>query len=96
MTPSVSEEAEFELSDAAGYYAQEGNAALGLAFIDEFEHALSLLCTQPQLGAPWRTRRRFPLRRFPYSIIYYTAGDSLRVVALAHHRRAPHYWTGRK
>jgi len=36
------------------------------------------------------------LRRFPYSIIYYTKAEELRVVALAHHSRKPEYWTGRK
>jgi plasmid stabilization system protein ParE len=96
MIPSVSREAELELTDAATYYAKEGSVELGLAFIDEFEQALDLLCQQPQLGALWRARRRLPLRRFPYSVIYYVSGDSLRVIALAHHRRAPDYWSGRK
>lgn len=96
MTPSVSPEADRELTDGAVYYAQEADASLGLAFIAEFERALGLLCAHPQLGAPWRRdRRRFPLRRFPYSIIYYIKGDELRVIAIAHHRRRPAYWTGR-
>jgi toxin ParE1/3/4 len=97
MIPSVGPEADRELTEGAVYYAQEANAELGLAFIEEFERALDLLCAQPQLGAPWRNgRRRFPLRRFPYSIIYYLKVDELRVVALAHHRRRPGYWAGRK
>ena len=96
MIPSVSPEADRELSDGAVYYAREGGAELGLAFIAEFERALGLLCEQPQLGAPWRGRRRFPLRRFPYSVIYYIKGNELRVIALAHHRRKPGYWAGRQ
>src|SRR2546421_13097378 len=77
MTPSVGPDAERELTDGAVYYAREAkNADLGLAFIVEFERALELLCAYPRLGAPWRSRRRFPLRRFPYSIIYYVAGES--------------------
>jgi len=97
MTPSVGSDAETELTDGAIYYAREGkNADLGLAFIAEFERALELLCTYPRLGAPWRSRRRFPLRRFPYSIIYYVTGEELWVIALAHHRRKPGYWAGRK
>jgi toxin ParE1/3/4 len=96
LISSVSPEADRDLSDGAIYYAQEGNAELGFAFIEEFERALGLLCAQPQLGAPWRGRRRFPLRRFPYSIIYYTKGDEIRVIALAHHRRRPGYWAGRQ
>ncbi|SRR6266581_6763889 len=97
MTPSVGSDAEQELTDGAVYYAREAkNADLGLAFITEFERALELLCEYPRLGAAWKRRRRFPLRRFPYSIIYYVMGEELRVIALAHHRRKPGYWTGRK
>jgi toxin ParE1/3/4 len=95
MIASVSRETELELTDAARYYAESGGKELGLALIEEFETALRLLCEQPALGAPWRNRRRLPLRRFPFSIIYYTSGDSLRVIALAHHRRTPQYWSGR-
>ncbi|MGH8729915.1 MAG: type II toxin-antitoxin system RelE/ParE family toxin [Burkholderiales bacterium] len=96
MISSVSPDAELELTDGAIYYAREANAELGLAFIAEFEEVLNLLRAYPELGAPWRNRRRFPMRRFPYSIIYYTKGEELRVIALAHHRRKPGYWAGRK
>lgn len=97
MTPSVSAEADWELSREARYYAHEGGAELGGEFINEFERGLTLLCEQPGLGARWRNqRRRFPLRRFPFSIIYYTRGDELRVVPLAHHRQKPGYWPGWK
>lgn len=38
----------------------------------------------PGLGPVWRgTTRRFPLRRFPYSIIYQLKPDEIRVIALA-------------
>ena len=68
-------EAELELIDAARYYAQQGTPELGAEFIDEFERAIDLSSAQPHLGAAWRGRRRFPLARFPYSIIYYTTAD---------------------
>jgi len=97
MTPSVSSEADWELTREAIFYAREGGAELGNAFISEFERALSLLCTHPDLGAPWgNRRRRFPLRKFPFSIIYFTRADELRVIALAHHSRKPDYWLRRK
>ena len=96
MIASVSREAELELTDAARYYAESGDRELAAALIDEFEAGVQLLCDQPQLGAAWRNRRRLPLRRFPFSIIYYTVGDSLRVVAFAHHRRKPQYWVARR
>lgn len=72
MISTVSLEAERELVDGALFYAHEANAELGLAFIAEFERCLGLLRTCPRFGSPWRGKtRRFPLRRFPYSIIYY-------------------------
>ena len=97
MTPSVSPEADWELTEGAVFYSREAGAEVGLAFILEYERALALLCVHPHLGAPWRNgRRRFPLRKFPYSIVYYIRGEELRVIALAHHRRRPSYWSGRK
>ena len=41
MIPSVSLEAERELTDGARFYAREANAELGLAFIAEFERSLA-------------------------------------------------------
>ena len=97
MTPSVGSEADWELTESAVFYAREANAEVGLAFILEYERALALLCDHPHLGAPWRNgRRRFPLRKFPYSIVCYVRGEEIRVIALAHHRRRPSYWSGRK
>jgi plasmid stabilization system protein ParE len=97
MIPRLSSEAERELIEGTAFYAREGNAEVGLAFVSEFESALALICAHPRLGARWRNdRRRFPLRKFPYSIVYYVRGDELRVIAIAHHRRKPEYGAGRK
>ena len=97
MIPSVSSGADRELTEGAVFYAREGGAEVGLAFIAEFERALDLLCRHPRLGTNWRNgRRRFPLRKFPYSIIYYVRDEELRVIALAHHRRKPEYWSDRR
>ena len=96
MIASLSVEAERELIDAANYYAEHAGSDLGLAFITEFERALAVLCDHPHLGAVWRGKsRRFPLRRFPYSLIYRLRMDGLYVVALAHQRRRPTYWADR-
>ena len=57
MIPSVSPEADRELTDGAVYYAREANADLGLAFIAEIERALGLLCTHSELGVLWHRNR---------------------------------------
>ena len=93
MIASVSPEADQELTEGAVFDAREANAEVGLAFILEYERALALLCSHPNIGAPWRNgRRRFPLRKFPYSIVYYVHAEELRVIALARHRRRPGCW----
>lgn len=85
-----------ELQRAAAYYALHGNAQLALEFVAEFERATKLIRAAPQLGAVFRgSYRRFALRRFPYTIIYRTLADELRVLAVAHQKRRPGYWSKR-
>lgn len=77
MIASVSPEADRELTEAAVFYAREGGRDVGLALIAEFERVVSLLCENPELAALWRNgRRRLPVRKFPYSVIYYVRGGS--------------------
>ena len=93
----VSPSALAELHDAAVFYTLKANVALGLAFVAEFERTTNFVLSNPLIGAVFRgTRRRYILRRFPYSIIYQVTEDELRILAVAHHRRHPAYWTQRK
>jgi plasmid stabilization system protein ParE len=86
-----------ELHDAAAFYTASANAGLGVAFIAEFDRAASGILANPYVGAVFRgTRRRYVLRRFPYSVFYQIAADEIRIVAVAHQRRRPAYWVGRK
>ena len=97
MIPSVSEAAEAELIGAARTYAEKAGKDPGIAFIDEFERCIDLLCQRPHLGMTWMgSTRRFPLRRFPYSIVYRIEDEFIRVIALAHQRRRPGYWQRRR
>lgn len=86
-----------ELHDAAAFYALKANVELGLAFVAEFERTANVVVANPLLGAVFRgDRRRYLLRRFPYSIIYQVTAEELRILAVAHHRRRPGYWAHRK
>jgi plasmid stabilization system protein ParE len=86
-----------ELQDAAAFYALKAKVELGLAFVAEFERTANFVLANPLAGAVFRgTRRRYILRRFPYSIIYQSTADELRILAVAHHRRRPGYWANRK
>ena len=86
-----------ELHDAAAFYTLKANVELGLAFVAEFERTANFVLANPLLGAVFRgTRRRYILRRFPYSIVYQVTTEELRILAVAHHRRRPGYWAHRK
>lgn len=86
-----------ELQGAVDFYAGNANAKLGQGFVLEFERAVNLILANPQIGAVFRgDRHRFSLRRFPYNIVYQIGIDELRIVAVAHQRRRPAYWTHRK
>jgi plasmid stabilization system protein ParE len=85
------------LHDTAAFYSLWANAELGLAFVAEFERVANIVLSNPLLGVVFRdTRRRYIFRRFPYSIIYQVTAEELRILAVAHHRRHPGYWAGRK
>jgi len=69
---------------------------LGTDFLAVISAAISLLRENPELGAPHRAgTRRFVLPRFSYSIVYLDEPDFVLVVAVAHHRREPGYWSDR-
>lgn len=84
---------------AAAVRVGEGRSpSLGPALIAETRRVAALLCEMPELGQRLDSRhRRFPLRRFPYGLIFFRVdGDRLRVVALAHRRQEPGYWRNRR
>lgn len=90
-------EAENDLRNAAEFYVQQADAILAQSFLAEFERTASLILQHPGLGAWWRNdKRRFILRRFPYSVIYSVKSGEVRILAVAHHSRRPDFWRGRK
>lgn len=85
-----------ELVDSALYY-EDKLVGLGTDFKSEVDRALDLLNRNPDIGvvveAPYR---RLSLNRFPHSVIYRTKNSTLRILAIAHQRRRPGYWQGRR
>ena len=69
---------------------------LAQAFAAEFRRVATLLERYPMLGAPhYNEARRKLLSRFPYAIVYLIEDHDLVVVAVAHQRRRPFYWSDR-
>lgn len=89
-------EADQELTDAALFYHRQAHG-LGGEFLDEVERTESFLAAFPLAGRPLRGAiRRYAVRRFPFDLIYETQEEEILVLALAHQRRKPGYWTSRE
>jgi plasmid stabilization system protein ParE len=95
MTPIFHPAAEQEVA-AALKIGEERGFGLGRELVQEIRRVSALLCESPSIGEPPDSRhRRFPLRKFPFGIIYRVDGDLLRIMAVAHRRQRPRYWRGR-
>jgi len=92
---TVLHEAEVELWEAVDYY-ETRCPGLGLDFLRQVEAGLITVRISPDL---WPVRedgtRRYLLHRFPYVVVYLHLEDRLWVIAVAHCRRKPGYWTDR-
>lgn len=83
--------------DAAGEWYDAQRPGLSLELLDAVHDAIALIVERP---AAWqrdgvvasREIRRFVMRRFPFSIVYYVVDDLVRIVAIAHAKRRPGYW----
>jgi plasmid stabilization system protein ParE len=94
---SVSDEAQADADSAIDWYIGEGAFSAADEFINEIERAFRLLRQFPAMGeSSERKTRSFPLHDFPYSLIYRVQGDTIRIIAVAHHSRRPAYWAGRR
>lgn len=84
-----------ELDDAVDYYNKE-RAGLGDEFLTEILSALQRIAEHPHAWHAYSRRtRRCQIKRFPYAIIYRTAGSGILIVAVAHMHREPGYWKNR-
>ncbi len=89
--------AAIELDYAAEFYAQHAGTSIAKAFLKEIHRAVNILITHPNFGTPAPDgTRAYPLRRFPYSLIYFPAETGIEIFVVAHQHRKPGYWQGRK
>jgi hypothetical protein len=96
MRPEFHPAAAEELTAAVQTYEEQA-AGLGADLNLEVKRLTIALCSTPRIGERLDSvHRRFPLRRFPFGLIFRVDGELLRIVAVAHRRRRPGYWRGRK
>jgi plasmid stabilization system protein ParE len=93
---SIHETAEAEINDAADFYDRV-SPGLGAVFINEIRRAVQHIDMFPEAAPILRGRiRKRTLLRFPYSLIYSVRPAEIRILAVAHQKRRPFYWHGRR
>jgi hypothetical protein len=81
--------------EARAFYLSKSVAVEEL-FRLEIERAITLIRDHPETWPIYILgTRRFVLPRFPYSLVYKTDGPHSLIVAIAHAKRKPGYWTSR-
>ena len=89
-------QAQLELLEATQWYLTDGGPAVAEQFEWAVQRALRLLAFMPRLGSPsYPGVRTWPLKQFPYTLVYRVKGEVISVIAVAHQSREPGYWAGR-
>lgn len=89
--------AQAELEEALAYYLKHATPGIAAAFATDYENGARRIFQFPQAGTSISQRLRVvPMRHFPYSIIYRATAEAITIHAVAHQRRRPGYWFGRR
>lgn len=84
--------AEQDIANALDFYGEQAGPVVADRFLEEFERVAKLLVEYPTLGTPMtRGRRTFPLKVFPYSVVYRNLENSIRILIVRHQHRKPGY-----
>jgi len=84
-----------ELEDALAWYLERSPRAAE-SFLREIERAVTIIAEAPGIWPHFEAgARRYILQRFPYNIIYRQIEAGIQVVAVAHQKRRPRYWSSR-
>ena len=76
---------------------RERSGGVAELFLSELEAAVEAVTAAPRRWPFFdQACRHYPLRRFPYLLIYRERTRAVEVLAVAHGRRRPGYWRSRK
>lgn len=95
-TAAFHPEARAEFRAAVAHYERE-RPGLGITFGVRVREVVLRATEHPLAGAPHALPdvRRLFVPRFPYSVVFLVEPSRIVVVAVAHFRRRPGYWTER-
>jgi len=84
-----------EVEDAQAWYAERSLIAAS-AFLRELSIAVQRIRQDPHRYPVGQAgTRRILLDRFPFTIHYRVRSETLNIVAVAHQKRRPGYWSSR-
>jgi len=84
-----------EIHNAANCYDNRVQG-LGLEFLLEVRFAESQIIRYSGMWPIYEgDTRRYLLKKFPFSIIFFVASNKIQIVAVAHCRKKPGYWKKR-
>lgn len=96
MNYSLHPEAAQDLAEILAFYRKRATSRVAEKFLDEFERVAKLLSANPGFGTPFDLPRRiYPLRIYPYSVVYRQVEGGVRVLTLRHQSRHPRFAQGR-
>lgn len=90
MSYSLHPDAEDEIAEAIDFYLHKASTTVADRFATEVERVIALLVENPKFGTTTTLGRRiYPLRVFPYSIVYREIEDGIRILIVRHQHRRP-------
>ena len=91
----VHSDAETEILEALAWYAERSDLA-ARAFVQEMMSMVVMVDRSPQTWPKsFGNTRRIVFLHFPFDLVYRMKGETIEIVAVAHHRRRPWYWRNR-
>lgn len=93
-------EAQAEFASDVDWY-DDREWGVGGRFADAVRSEISAVIEAPAAWPAWPGWHRDPVVRskgiggFPYRLVYFTDGETLHIIAVAHTKRRPGYWRAR-
>jgi plasmid stabilization system protein ParE len=91
-------EAEKDFFSALRFYRECESGEVAQDFETELRRCAELLLRHPEIAPAIGPKhvRRLVLDRFPFNLNYVIAGETIRILAVAHQSRRPGYWSSRR
>lgn len=73
--------AEKDLESVLDFYRKHAGQIIAERFLEEFYRVANFLVANPEIVSPAQNgHRRYPLQVFPYSVVYVTPNNGIRIL----------------